>query len=246
MKNQKRYPFDLYILGCLFIFLSFSSAKAQVNNSSDYFLKKGKAYTGITFSFDNSKIENEDRLIVLIEDRKNNAFDIKLDGGYFIKDNWTVGGLINYGSSQREGVDVSPQNIRSQVNQASKFWGIYGTTKLYIPLESKNRFYLFSEVLFGGNFNNQLKESTTDGVLTRTFVKDRMAELRFVPGIMIKVVRGFGIETGAQVAGINAKWSNTTINGEPYTKKESVSANLSINLLRLSLGFYYFFDTKKK
>lgn len=228
------------------ILLSISSARAQVDQSADYFLKKGKAYTGITFSFDNSKIENEDRLIVLIEDRQNNSLDLKFDGGYFIKDNWTIGGLINYGSSRREGVDVSPQGIRSQVNQAAKFWGIYGTTKLYIPLESKNRFFLFSEVLLGGNFNNQLKESTTDAVLTRTFVKDRVAELRFVPGIMIKVVRGFGIETGAQVAGLNAKWSSTTINEEPYTKKESVSANLSINLLRLSLGFYYFFDTKKK
>ncbi|WP_214229243.1 hypothetical protein [Pedobacter sp. B4-66] len=241
MKNSVIYCSEAYILGCLFVLLNFSSAKAQLDSSSNYFLKKGKVYTGVTFGFDNSKIENEDRLIVLIEDRKNNSFDAKFDGGYFIKDNWSVGGLINYGSSRREGVDVSTQNIRSQVNQASKFWGIYGTTKFYIPLEAKNRFFLFSEVLLGGSFNNQLKESTTDAVLTRTFIKDRVAELRFVPGIMIKVVRGFGVETGAQIAGVNAKWSRTMVNGEPYTKKESVSANLSINLLRLSLGFYYFF-----
>ena len=245
MKNAVTYYSGVFILGCLFAVLTLSSARAQVDSSANYFLKKGKVYTGLTFGFDNSKTENEDRIIVLIEDRKNNSFDVKLDGGYFIKDNWSVGGLINYGSSRPEGVDVSTQNVRSQVNIASKFWGVYGTTKVYIPLEAKNRFFLFSEVLLGGNLNNQLKESTTDAVLTRTFVKDRVVELRFVPGIMVKVVKGFGVETGAQIAGINAKWSSTQINGEPYSKKESVSANLSINLLRLSLGFYYFFDTKK-
>jgi hypothetical protein len=63
---------------------------------------------------------------------------------------------------------------------------------------------------------------------------------------MVKVIRGFSVEAGAQIAGINAKWSNTSVNNVPYSKKESVSTNLSINLLRLSLGFYYYFDLKTK
>ncbi|KUJ59515.1 hypothetical protein AR687_22875 [Flavobacteriaceae bacterium CRH] len=249
MKEIKKHNMLRIKLGYFFSFICFSTVMAQtdhVENPDDYFLNKGKVYAGITFSFDNSNVENEDRLIVFIEDRKNNSFDLKVHTGYFIRKNWAVGGLINYTSSDRTGVDISTQNISSQVNIASKSWGIYGTTKFYIPLESRNRFFLFTEVLAGGSFANQLKESTAYGILTRTFVEDRSAEIRFVPGIMVKVIRGFSVEAGAQIAGINAKWSNTSVNNVLYSKKESVSTNLSINLLRLSLGFYYYFDLKTK
>jgi len=249
MKKIKKHNLLRIKLAYFFSFICFSTILAQTKNTDNednYFLNKGKIYGGFTFSFDNSKVENEDRLIVFIEDRKNNSFDLKLDAGYFIKKNWAIGGLINYASSDRTGVDISTQNISSQVAITSKSWGIYATTKFYIPLESHNRFFLFSEVLAGGSFANQLKESTADALLTRTFIEDRSVEIRFVPGIMVKVIRGFSVEAGAQIAGINAKWSNTEVNNIPYSKKESVSTNLSINLLRLSLGFYYYFDLKTK
>jgi hypothetical protein len=247
MKKVKKICLLTLRLKYLFCLLCFSTAAAQTDykeDADDYFLGKGKIYSGITFSFDNSKVENEDRLIVFIEDRKNNSFDLKVHSGYFIRRNWAIGGLVNYGSSDRTGVDISTQNVSSQVAITSKSWGIYATTKFYIPLEAHNRFFLFTEVLVGGSFSNQLKEATAGAILTRTFVEDRSAEIRFVPGIMVKVIRGFSVEAGAQIAGMNAKWSNTRVNNVPYSEKESLSTNLSINLLRLSLGFYYYFDLK--
>jgi hypothetical protein len=95
MKEIKKHNMLKIKLGYFFSFIFFSTVMAQtdhVENPDDYFLNKGKVYAGITFSFDNSKVENEDRLIVFIEDRKNNSFDLKVHTGYFIRKNWAVGG----------------------------------------------------------------------------------------------------------------------------------------------------------
>ena len=242
--KPRRFPIHYFLCCLLLIFLA-NSVQAQKSAEKRYLLDKGTFHNGFTFKFNIDKVENEDRLIVLVEDRKTNSFDFNLDAGYFIKKNWALGGLVQYGSSRRIGVDINSQNERSEVNKAQKSWGIFGTTKLYIPLEEGNRFFLFSNILIGGTMDRTLTESLTNSVLKRTFVENYSAELKFSPGIMINVIEGFSVETGAEIGGIRSKWSNTIINGVPYTKKQSVSTDLSINLLRLSLGFYYFFDLNK-
>ncbi len=236
----KTYLLTIFIVFCIPILLHAQSSP-QSAIPQKYLLDKGTSHTGFTFKFNTEKVENDDRLLLIVEDRKTNSFELNFDGGYFIKKNLAVGGLVKFGNSSRIGVDLSPQNVRTEVSKAERFWGVYGTSKFYIPLSQNNRFFLFNNFLVGGTFNNSLTESTTDAVLTRKFVQDRTAELRFIPGAMVNVIDGFSIEAGAEIAGIRSKWSDTSINGEPYTHKQSVSADLSINLLRLSLGFYYFF-----
>ncbi len=236
----KSYVLTILVVFCIPILL-IAQSTAQTAPAKKYLLEKGTSHTGFTFKFNTDKVENDDRLLLIVEDRKSNSFELNFDGGYFLKKNFAVGALVKFGSSNRVGVDLSPQNVRTEVNKADKSWGIYATSKLYIPLSQNNRFFLFNNFLAGGTLNNSLTESTTEAILTRKFVKDRTIELRFVPGAMINVIDGFSVEAGAEIAGIRSKWSDTSINGVPTTHKQSVSADLSINLLRLSLGFYYFF-----
>lgn len=181
---------------CLFVALYVFSMQVQAQSTKPYLPDRGMMYYGLTFKFNTEKVENENRLLVLVEDRKTNSFEVGLDGGYFIKKNLAVGGLVKYGGSQRMGVDISIQNVRSEVNKAKRSWGVYGTTKLFIPVEENNRFFLFSSFLIGGTFDNALTESVTESLLTRTFVQDRAAQLRFIPGLMVNVVKGFNLEVG--------------------------------------------------
>lgn len=209
-------------------------------------LQKGNIYAGLTFNFDVNKTENEDQLLVHIEDRKNNMFNINLNSGYFIKNNWALGARIAYGSSKRVGRDINSLNIPVDINNKAHTWGLYASTKNYIPLDKNHRFYLYNLLLLGGETSNQVNESTTLTILTTTTVKDRLIELRLVPGLMVNIVKGFCLEAGVDIAGFQASWSQTEVNDEPTTKKSEVSADLTINLLRLSLGFYYYFGFQRR
>lgn len=218
----------------------------QETGTREPLLQKGNMYAGIAFSFNVNTTENEDQLLTFIEDRKNNSFNINFSSGYFIKDNLALGARIGYGSSKRIGREVNSLNIPTDIYRKEDDWGLYASMKNYLPLDKNHRFYLYNLVLLGGQIDNKLTESTTLNMLTRTTVKDRMIQLRLVPGLMVNVVKGFALEAGVDIAGIQASWSQTEVNGNPSTKKSEVSADLTINLLRLSLGFYYYFGFGSK
>lgn len=228
------------------VFFSALSAFCQQPMASDPLLKKGNVYGGLSFNFSVNNTENQDQLIIFVEDRQNDIFNINVNSGYFIKDRFALGGSLTYGSRKRIGNEINIQGIPVQVSLKEEEWGIYGTMKNYLPLDANRHFYLYNLVLLGTTFSNELSETIAQDVLTRRYTKDKLVELRFVPGVMVNVVKGFAVEVGADVAGIRSSWSETEINGEPTTKKSSVSADLTINLLRLSLGFYYYFGFKHK
>ena len=166
--------------------------------------------------------------------------------GYFIKDNWALGAQLSYGRSKRIGTDIDIRNIPEEISAIEESWGFYASTKNYLPLGRSNRFYLYNLVILGGRIENLLTESLSQDILTRTYTKNRLGELRIIPGIMINVLGGFTVEVGTGIAGFQASSSHTEVNGQPTTKKSQVSADLTIDLLRLSLGFYYYFSIGNK
>lgn len=231
----------------LFGFFLFScKGYCQQTSEREPLLQKENMYTGLTFNFDVNKTENEDQLLGHIEDRKNNTFNINLNSGYFIKDNWALGARIAYGSRKRVGRDINLLNIPVDVNNKETVWGLYASMKNYLPLDKNHRFYLYNLLLLGGGISNEVDESTTLTILKTTTVKSKLVELRVVPGIMVNVVKGFTLEAGADIAGFRSAWSQTMVNSEPATKKSQVSADLTINLLRFSLGLYYYFGFHHK
>ena len=152
----------------LFISILYGFAlQAQPPKENSYLLDKGTIHNGLTFKFNSEKVENEDRLLIIVEDRKTNSFEVNLDGGYFIKRNLAIGASVKHGGSRHIGVDVSPQNKRSEVNRAKRSWGVYGIAKLYIPMGESDRFFLFNNFMIGGTFDNTLTDSFTEKVLTR-------------------------------------------------------------------------------
>ncbi len=213
----------------------------QQPGSSGPLVQKGSVYTGLTFNFNVKKTEGEEQLLVYIEDRKNNTFNFDLNSGYFLKDNFALGGRLSYAQSRRVGREQDLIGIPSDISGREQDWGIYATMKNYLPLDKNHRFYLYNMVLLGGRISNAKTESTKIGIVTTTETKDKLIELRLVPGLMVNIVKGFCLDLGTDIAGVKSSWSNTTVNGNPTTKKSEVSADLTINLLRLSLGFYYYF-----
>lgn len=223
-----------------------SSAIFSQQNKTGSLLNRGNMYTGLTLSFDVSNTENEQQAFVTIQDRKKNEFNININSGYFLKNNWALGAQVSYAGAKRLGTDIDVRNIPEDISMVEESWGIYASTKNYLSLSANHRFYLYNLVILGGRIGNSLTESVSQNILTRTYTQDRLVEMRIVPGIMINVVGGFTVEVGTDIAGFQSSWSHTEVNNQPTTNKSEVSADLTINLLKLSLGFFYYFEVGHK
>jgi hypothetical protein len=236
------------LIVCLLLILA-GTGQAQLtgikNPHADNLLEKGNAYTGLTFSIGKNDVVDEDGMFVFINEQQKSKFAFSIDGGYFLAKNFAVGALVEYSNNRISGVFTpASSGLTSIAKEQKTDLGFYGVAKAFIPLDQQQRFALFNQVLLGGTYKSKLLESTTESVLTRTFVENKSVELRFSPGIQVHVIRGFCMEAGTEIAGIRKSWNLTTVNGEATTKGSSFTADLTINLLRLRLGFYYYFPTK--
>lgn len=238
-----------FLFASLF-FIQLATAQNQVLKdtvpSRNKLTAKGHMYSGLTFNFSTKDTDVKQGFLVNINDQSRNLFKTSIDAGYFIKDNFALGALISYENDRRNQIETDQQSVQTAVQYAKDSYGVYGAMKNFIPLDNKRRFYLYNLVLLGANFKNIIEERTTDNLLKRSYTNNEVIELQINPGIMVNVVKGFSIEIGAQVAGLSTFWSQTKINEEITEKSSGTDADFSINLLRLNLGFYYYFPIKKQ
>ncbi|MEN9686942.1 MAG: hypothetical protein RLZZ28_2728 [Bacteroidota bacterium] len=218
----------------------------QTNAQNGLFFEKKYLYGGLAFKFSENYTDNKNRLVYTVYDEKRNDFSINIQGGYFINSNTAFGAQINYGHTRTIGKQLGSSGQLADVNLEKESWASFGTMKNFIPLGNKHRFFLYNLAMLGYVAKNSLEESTSQGVLQRTYSQDKSVELNLAPGLMVNVIKGFAVETGMQIAGFQYAWSNSVIDGVPTTKQHSVSGDFTINLLRLNLGFYYYFSIKGK
>ena len=230
------------LLFCAHVPLHGQSSDLAQGDRSTYLLRKGNMYTGATFSFNRAGTNNESRLGVLIEEQERNDFTLNLDIGRFVRDNWAFGGIMAFSQGKRIGREVGSDNVAADVSTITRSLGLYASMKNLIPLDPRDRFFLFSQILLGGQTERELKESVSEGILTRTFISTNAISLRILPGIMVNVIDGFCVEAGLEIAGLRGSWSDTEVNGIHRSDKYAVSGDLTLNLLRMTLGFYYYFD----
>lgn len=226
--------------------VSFVSNAQAVKNPKDslnavHITSKGNGYMGLKFKFSDNTVHDTDKGFVFIEDRKASNFTISIDGGYFIKKNWAVGGLLEIGKSERKGNEINSQGITNQIASVNEVFGVFGSTKNIIPLDKRNIFYMYNLLYLGGEFRKSLDETTSDALLTRTMKKSELIALRIEPGIMVNIIRGFTVEAGTEIAGIQAQWTKREVNGIAAGRTNSFSGDLTINLLKFNLGLYYYF-----
>ena len=92
----------IFLLGIFLFVGSYSSLLAQSETDSIYFLSKGRLFISPTFSVNNRTAVNDDQLVRFVEDQNKLEWDIDLNVGYFIKDNFSVGAQLTYQFSKED------------------------------------------------------------------------------------------------------------------------------------------------
>lgn len=225
----------------LILWLLSIPATVICQNAERSLLEKGNFFSGLSFNFSAKNTDNKDVLVYKIYDQHKDNININLDQGYFIKDHFSLGALINYSSDSRKGTELSTQNILSDIQSRTIGWSVYATMRNYFSLDTSQRFNVFNMIKLGGVVENSLTEKVTSDILERTYMQRRSIELLFYPGLMVQIEKGFAIEVGLEIAGIIIQWTDTEVNGVAGASESLVSADFNINILKLGVGFYYYY-----
>ncbi|RPA69502.1 hypothetical protein EF405_06855 [Cyclobacteriaceae bacterium YHN15] len=233
-----KIQFILIISGFLFFGLILKSqSQSTTSNDGGIPITKGTWFSSLSLSASQKNAENERQLFATYLNEERRAFSIRLDPGYVVKDNLGIGLGLLYGNTEDVSTQQASDGTISDVKLAERRMAFRPYIKNFIPLGPSNRFYIIVPTEIQIGYGSQLKEVTTNQVLTRTFSNSVYYGLEMRPGILVFVHRNFGFEVNVGAFGLSNSVTRGTATNLPDSKVVNNDLNLKINLFELALGF---------
>lgn len=205
---------------------------------------KGNVFVSTTFSVKHSESENETRLLQSLDDSYRLNWNITLRSGYFIKDNFAVGGYFKY-SNKLDRLNYTNDTGEVLDESLERSYSIAPFIRNYLPL-GKGSFALFNETNLEFTYGSDVRQVEDVNDINRTSGNSYMLKLGIQPGIAAFINDLVSVEVGTSVLGLSSKYSTTKVNGdednEGYTWNNEVS--FEIDLLSLFLGITFYFPAK--
>lgn len=197
-----------------------------------------------TFSLKHSESENEARLLQSLDDSYRLDWNVTLRSGYFIKDNFAVGGYFKY-SNELDRLEYANDTGPVNDESLSRSYSIAPFIRNYLPL-GKGTFYLFNETNLEFTYGSGVRQVEGVNDIERTVTDSFELKLGIQPGIAAFITDVVSAEIGTSVLGVSSTYSRINIDGddenEGYTFNNEVS--FEIDLLRLFLGITFYFPVK--
>ena len=233
------------LLGLVFC-ISGSPLYAQSKSDSLFFLQKGRLFISPTFSVNNRTADNEDQLFRFVENQNKVDWNVDVNVGYFIKDNFTAGAQLSVGflSEQIEYV-ADGQNIYTKtrgetITFSPNIRNYFGSGRLKVFNQTNINFS------YGEKLQRVYKEDDEDKIRTRTL----NFGIGLQPGIAFFASEMIAVEASLNLLGWNAikRESITNDNEEEKTEVFESNVDFSVNILTLNIGIGIYLDqiNKKK
>lgn len=229
------------LIATLFIGIT-SIAQGTTSDSTDGVpMRNGTWFAGGTISLGSRKAENESQLFAYNVNQKKSTTEIRVDGGYLIKENLGIGLGALYGSTKEINTQKASDGTLTDNNIAENYYAFRPFVKNFIPLGKSHRFYVVIPTELQVGFGSTVKEATTNAILTRTYTKSTYYGIAMRPGLLIFIYKNFGFEVNVGALGLNSRVDKGTVTGQPASKVVTHDLDLKINILNLSLGFSGYF-----
>jgi hypothetical protein len=208
-------------------------AQAQKPVDSTLFLAKSRLFISPIFSVSNRQAENVNQVVRQIQNQSKLDWDVRINTGYFVNDNFSVGAQLGYGRLQE---DISYTNSDSQditektagyaVNFSPNIRNYFGPGKLKV--------FNQTNVIF--SVSNQL---------TRKYYADDQDKIRtetvnfgigLQPGLAFFATRMISVEVSINLLGWNTEISETVTNDVEKSRLVTSDVSFSINILTVNLG----------
>jgi hypothetical protein len=205
---------------------------------------KTYVFASTTFSVKHRESENVTRLFQPLDDSYRLDWEVTLRSGYFIKDNFAVGGYFKYAESNDR---IQFTNDEGPVldEAVNRSYSIAPFMRNYLRL-GKSTFYLFNETNLEFTYGSGVRQVNGVDDINRNTTDSYALKLGIQPGITAFITDVVSFEVGTSVLGLSSEYTRTTTNGieedEGYTWSNEVS--FEIDLLSLFLGLTFYFPTK--
>lgn len=220
----------------LIIVLAMSSTyvvKAQNPTDSTFFLAKSRLFISPIFSVKNRQAENVNQLVRQVQDQYKLEWDVRINTGYFVSDNFSVGAQLGYARIEEDisYTNSDNQDIREKtagygVNFSPNIRNYFGTGRLKV-------------------FNQTNLIFSTSNQLTRRYYTDDQDKIRtetvnfgigLQPGLAFFATRMISVEVSINLLGWNTEISKTVTNDVDESRLVTNDVSFSINILTVNLG----------
>lgn len=223
------------LLGCT------TSLLAQTAVQPNILLTKGIVFFGLSGGASLRETENQDVFLFRIQEQQKTGFNIFVSGGYVIGNDFGIGGAFRYDQSRLTRSIIDQDGVVSDIQEAGTILTSSAYLKYFIPLGASKRINLYNLAGIAWLNNNNLNETTTQQLLTRTYTTTNTVQLGFSPGIQVFIIDGFATELGVNIAGISGGTKKVYVNGIEDSKSSRLDIDLKLNILSASISFYYYF-----
>jgi len=221
-------------------------AQTAGSDESPNYLDRGVIFGGFSGGASLRESENENALIVTIDEQSKTGYNLLFAGGYMLKPRFALGFGLRVDQSRLTKTTVDSDGIMADVQEAGSIYTSSVFIKNFIPLTANQRINLYNLVGIAYIDDRNNNESFSQDILTRTYTHQTSVRLGISPGIQVFIVEGFATEVGVNVAGLTGTRKVVSVNGVEDSSVETFDLDLRLNILSLSISFYYYFPTRKK
>lgn len=216
-------------------------------------LVKGTWLLGGTLSAKSNSLSDIDLLVLDIEKFNQRAFNLRLEGSYFFKENLSAGLGLQFGEDKAELVaNLLNNSYKRDIRNFNRTYGVLGFIKNHIPVSSNNVFYVTNQTELFYGYKSGPSETFIDDILERQYAVKHSMGLTIRPGILIFLTDNFAFDLNMGVLGFSHSEENVNYSYPPNnpptednrkgdTKNKSTDLNLKFDLLKVGFGFSYYF-----
>ncbi len=231
-------------LGVFFLIAGYSSLLAQSETDSIYFLRKGRLFISPTFSVNNRIAENEDQLLRFVEDQYKLNWDVDINVGYFIKDNFSAGAQLSYESS-REEIKYVADSKEIEENSYGRGITFSPNIRNYFGL---GKFKIFNQTNIDFSYGEELKRVYKEDDEDKIRSTEINYGISIQPGLAFFVSDLVAVEASLKLLGWESSYKVSTINDNEEEKSivQKNDVNFSVDILTLHIGIGIYLDQIKK
>jgi opacity protein-like surface antigen len=199
----------------------------------------GRRWVGLTTGVHHEHVENVSSVLQDVTLGDASSWNIDLAYGKFVRPGAMLGGGIAYDHASAN--VTSPQTLGPPKTVDEKTSTLTGSVTLrnYLPLGSPH-FYLYNQVGLSGGATWG-KQTTTAASTVESDISGQRYALELKPGVAVMVDKGFAVELGVNVLGLVYENQRVKTPGLPDAYRSTTDLNFELSLLKLGLGFTYYF-----
>ena len=253
------------LLGALSIGLSFAMSDTEVLNSekdaeekpiahlAGKKLVKGTWLLGGTLSAKSNNLSDIDLLVLDVKNFDQRAFNLRLEGSYFYKENVSVGLGLQYGENKADLLaNLLNNSYERDIRNFSRSYGAVGFIKNHIPISSNNVFYVTNQTELFYGYKSGPSETFIGDILERKYASKHSVGVSIRPGILVFLTDNFAFDLNMGILGFSHSNENVRFqypennppsesNRKEDSRNKSTDLNLKFDLLKLGFGFSYYF-----